>query len=263
MSLVFSALTPHPPLLIPNIGKENISKLAATQKAMIDLEQHLYTTKPDTIIFITPHGQTFPESFTINTTPEYQFDFKDFGDLATTGKFKSDLNLISNIANAAKRQHQPLVLHSEKSLDYGTAIPLFYLSQHLPNIKIIPLSHSALGLKDHFDFGYFLKDVIMNSEKRIAVIASGDLSHRLSPNSPAGFSPLAKKFDDTLIETLKTGNISGLINLDETLRQEAEECGLKSLLILMGILRNMSYDLKLESYENPFGIGYLVANFSL
>lgn len=263
MSLVFSALTPHPPLLIPNIGKENLVKLETTKKSLEELERALYISQPDTLIFITPHGKIFPEAFTINANPEFRFDFKDFGDLATKGTFNADLNLIADISNAAKNQRLPLILQSEPALDYGTSVPLFYLSRHLTNIKIIPIGYSLLDLKKHFDFGYFLKDIIMDSSKRVAVIASGDLSHRLSDASPAGFSPSGKKFDDLLIESLKTGNISGLINLDEKICKEAGECGLRSLLILLGVLRNMNYDLKLHSYESPFGVGYLVADFSL
>ncbi|MCX6778690.1 MAG: AmmeMemoRadiSam system protein B [Candidatus Magasanikbacteria bacterium] len=263
MSLVFAAFTPHPPLLIPNIGKENIDKLQATKKALEEMEKTLYISQPDTLLFITPHSKLFPESFTINANPELSFDFKDFGDLATRGTFNTDLNLIADISNAAKNQHIPLILQSDPSLDYGTGVPLFYLSQHLSNIKIIPIGYSLLDFKKHFDFGYFLKDIIMDSSKRVAVIASGDLSHRLSDKSPAGFSVMGKKFDDTLIETLKNGNISGLINMDEKFCQEAGECGLRSLLVLMGVLRNMNYNLKLHSYESPFGVGYLAADFAL
>jgi len=34
MSLVFAAITPHPPLLIPSIGKDVIKKVDKTKKAL-------------------------------------------------------------------------------------------------------------------------------------------------------------------------------------------------------------------------------------
>lgn len=261
MPIVFSAFVPHPPVLIPDIGKENVEKLKITRQALEDLEKNLYVSQPETIIVITPHGHIFQDVFTINAYPELIIDFREFGDLTTKGKFKADLNLIAEITNTAKLRQMPLVLQSEEIIDYGTAVPLLFLAKHLPKVQIIPISFSFLDFKNHLDFGYFLKENFMNSNKRIAIIASGDLSHKLSENSPAGFSPLGKKFDETVINSLKTKNTAGLLNLDQKTCVEAGECGLRSLLILLGILRNVNYNLKIFSYESPLGIGYLVAEF--
>jgi len=263
MSLVFGALSPHPPLLIPNIGKENISRVEKTKIAMEELEKDLYITQPDTIVIISPHGQIYPEIFTINAHPELNFDFKEFGDLVTIGKFTTDLSLIADIASAAKKTNKPVMLQSDSSLDYGSSVPLFYLTKHMSGVKIIPIGYSGLDLKKHFDFGYLLKEILMDTNKRVAVIASGDLSHRLSNNSPAGFSPSGKKFDEAILNSLQSGNTAGIINLDEKMIIEAGECGLKSLMILLGVLRNINYNLKILSYENPVGIGYLVAEFGI
>ena len=51
--------------------------------------------------------------------------------------------------------------------------------------------------------------------------------------------------------------------MDKKLIFEAEECGLRSILILLGILNRMSYEPQLLSYEAPFGVGYLTLNFDL
>src|SRR3989339_2099630 len=245
MSLVFAALSPHPPLLIPTIGRENLNKLEKTKQALEELEKALYISQPDTLVLITPHGKIFKDSFTINANPEFNFDFKEFGDISTQGNFKADLNLIADVSNAAKNQNFPLILNSEPSLDYGSAVPLYYLSRHLNRLKVVPISYSLLELKRQVDFGYFLKEVFMNSAKRIAVIASGDLSHCLSDSGPGGFSPAGKKFDDLVLESLKNKNTTGLMNIEQTMSSEARECGLRSLLILMGVLRNVNYDLKI------------------
>lgn len=46
---------------------------------------------------------------------------------------------------------------------------------------------------------------------------------------------------------------------------EAGECGLRSFSFLLGILEESKINWKPEvlSYEGPFGVGYLVANFRL
>jgi AmmeMemoRadiSam system protein B len=173
------------------------------------------------------------------------------------------MNLMLKIREAAQEKNIPTVLQTEPSLDYGAAVPLYYLTKHLPKVKIMPISFSLLNNKTHLDFGYLIKEQIMSSNERVAVIASADLAHTLKSESPAGFSPQARVFDDQVIENLKNHNTSGLLNLEPNICSEAAECGLRSILILLGILQRVNYDLKILSYEGPLGIGYLTANFIL
>lgn len=261
MSLVFAAITPHPPILIPTIGKEHLKEIQATEEAMKKMEQDLYVAKPDTIIIISPHGRLLSDAFSININPTYQVDLREFGDLTTKNVYQSDLHLALKITESAKLKHLPLVLQTEPILDHGSAVPLFYLTQHLPNIKIIPVGYSLLEAKTHLDFGYLIKEEVMNSNQRVAIVASGDLSHALTDEAPAGFSPEGKKFDEMLIEDLKSHNTSALVNADPKFCEAAAECGLRSFLILLGALQRVNYELKLLSYEGPFGVGYLVAEF--
>lgn len=261
MSLVFAAITPHPPILIPTIGKEHLKEIRATETALKKMEQDLYVAKPDTIIVISPHGRLLADAFSININPTYQVDLREFGDLTTKNTYQSDMNLALKITESAKLKHLPLILQTEPILDHGAAVPLFYLAQHLPNIKIIPIGYSLLEAKTHLDFGYLIKEEIMNSNQRVAIVASGDLSHALTNEAPAGFSPEGKKFDEMVIEALKSHNASALVNADPKFCEAAAECGLRSFLILLGALQRVNYELKLLSYEGPFGVGYLVAEF--
>lgn len=260
--LVFSAITPHPPILIPNIGKENLSQIKKTVEAMKILEQELYAAKPDVIFIISPHGQLIADAFSINLSPVYKLDFEEFGDFETKKDFKGSIMLVENIKVAAEN-NLPLVLASEEKIDHGAGVPLFYLTQHLPNIAVIPACYSFLDYESHLKFGDILKNEIFNYNKRIAVIASGDLSHRLTKEAPAGYSDQGKIFDQKLIDLLKKKDIKGILNLDPKLIEEAGECGLRSILILLGIIQRMNYDFEVLSYEGPFGVGYLVGNFRI
>lgn len=261
MSLVFAALTPHPPLLIPSIGKGAIKKVDKTKQALEQLERDLYIAKPEVIVIISPHGSLFAEAFTINSCTDYETDLRDFGDLTTKLKFKGENALTSHIRQATKEFNLPATMVSEKYIDHGAAVPLFYLTPHLPNVALLPLGFCGLDWKTHLDFGYMLKEKIMDFNKRVAVIASGDLSHALSTDAPAGFNPAGAEFDAKIQELLSSRNTTGLLNLDPTLVQNASECGFRSLLILVGVLRNMDYTYRQYSYEAPFGVGYLTANF--
>lgn len=261
MSLNFSAITPHPPLLIPSIGRENFKKVEKTQEALKSLANDLYAAKPDSLIIISPHAPVEKEVFLINFAEKYHGSFEKFGDFKTKLEFRSDPELVSNIKMRAEEEHIPLNMICEPHLDHGNTVPLFWLSEHIPKVPITPLSFSLLDLKQHFDFGTFLQKEILKSTKRIGLIASGDLSHSLTSDAPAGYKKEGKIFDDTLIDLLKQKNVSGILNLESQLIQEASECGLRAIIILLGILNDINYEPQLLAYESPFGVGYLTLNF--
>ncbi len=262
MTLVLGALVPHPPLLIPNIGKSNRDLLKATILAYQKIADKLVEKKVDTIFIISPHAVTNPEVFTINLSPALSSDFKDFGDFSTKKTWAVDIGLAYKIRESLETS-APLQMISSENLDHGSSVPLTLLTEKLPDVKIISFANSYLGLQAHFDLGNKIKKQIANSPQNVAVIASGDLSHRLTKDAPAGYSPKGKKFDKKLCELLIAKKTDEIIGLDENLIEEAGECGLRSFLILLGIIHEINYKPKLLSYEGPFGVGYLVMDFCL
>lgn len=261
MSFVFAAITPHPPLLLPNIGKEAIKSVEKTKKSMEKLEEDLYLTHPDAIFIISPHGSMFTDAFTMNVCPEFITDLTEFGDLTTKVKFKGEMTLTAKIREHAKNISLPIAMVSQEKLDHGASVPLCYLTPHLKNIEIAQFGFCDLDWKTHMDFGYMLKEEIMNSNKRIAVIASGDLSHALTADAPACFNEAGKEFDKKIQELFANHSSAGMLQVDPKLIADASECGFRSFLILMGVLKNIDYTYRQYSYEGPFGVGYLVANF--
>ncbi|MEA2065449.1 MAG: AmmeMemoRadiSam system protein B [Patescibacteria group bacterium] len=261
--LVFAAITPHPPILIPSIGKDNINQITKTKEAMEDLSGALYAAQPETIIIISPHGLINAEFFTIQVSDSYQGDFKNFGSIDDKFEFGSDISLINKIKIRAETSDQPIVLANELSLDHGVLVPLYYLTKNLPKVKIVPMAYSFLGYQEHFEFGKYLKQVITRSNKRVAIIASGDLSHCLTKDAPAGYSSKGEVFDKKLISILEKMDYEQLLNFNEELAGEAKECGLRSFMILAGALSKLNCEPQLLSYEYPFGVGYLVMNFKI
>lgn len=263
MGLVYSCISAHTPLLMPTIGKEGLAVIEKTRAAMVQLEQELYIAQPETVIVITPHGDSLPDSLAINLNSKYVTNFQEFGDLVTKLEWKSEIMLIDRIREDFKEKHLPLVLESSEFLDYGAAVPLFYLTQHLPNVRIVPLVTSQLDMKTHFNFGKELKDEIMSSTKRVAVIASADLSHRVGENSPEGFSPRGVAFDEKILEIVNKRNPIGILDIDEAWIGEAKACGAKVLAVLCGLIEDVRHECKVLSYEKPFGVGYLVAGMKI
>jgi MEMO1 family protein len=261
--ICFAAITPHSPLLVPGVGKENLKKLDQTINAMSRLSEDLYASHPDTIVVISGHATQHEKAFSINLHYEYLIDFKDFGDLSTTRAFKADLELATDIQRHMQAHEIPITLDSSSSLDYGTGVPLYFLTQSMTNVRVIPLSYCGLAAKDHVAFGRQLKDVLEHSHKRIAIIASGDLSHCLSSNAPMGFKPEGEAYDKKILEAVGSLSTSGLLSMNQKLVEDARACVQEQLLILFGIIERKYARVEILSYEHPFGVGYLVAQIHL
>lgn len=262
MSLVFSALVPHSPILIPVIGKENLNRLKKTKQAYEQLALDLAMSGADTIIAISPHGPNLDNTFLMNLNPQFIASFQDFGDLSIKTSWPGNIGLTHRIREKLETS-APLKLMSEEKLDYSLAVPLYLLTEKLPNVKIIPLYYSSLDLPKHFEFGKLLGQEIIANHDQIAVLASGDLSHCLTKNAPGGYRPKSKKFDKKIIDYLQNNKVEEIFKINQAEIDEAQECGLRSIVILLGILEGVKNEPILYSYEAPFGIGYLVMNFKL
>ncbi len=172
------------------------------------------------------------------------------------------MNLVKKIEKEAQKVKIPLSIIDEDWLDHGMLVPLYYLtSGKLDNIPIVGVGFSMLDLQTHFKFGQLISQISSLQSQNLAIVASGDLSHRLTPEAPAGYSKKGKEFDKKLIELLKKNKTKEILNLDPVLIEEAGECGLRSIIILLGALSSLQSQVSVLSYEGPFGVGYLVAEF--
>ncbi len=259
MSLSLSAILPHHPLLLPSIAKDNLSSLQTTISALNGIAASIKAKQIDSLIIISEHNHPLKDKVTIGHCPEFKVDLSDFGDLSTDFSCLGDLELSYQIRERLE-DNNIVNLACPASLDYGMAVPLFYIHQHHP-VKIIPIFSAHPSLELTYKLGQSINEIINISSKRIAVIAAGDLSHTLSSQSPAGYSEIGKKFDNLLIKYLRNKDISQIINFDSEVATEAKQCILRPLSLLLGILDKSNFSTDITSYEHPFGIGHLVAKF--
>ncbi len=258
--LDFSAFTPHPQLLIPTIGKQHLESLVATRGAMDHLAEELYAAHPDTILVISGHGPTDKEAFSANLHEHYGVDLREFGDFTASADFSSDPLLVDRLQRACRRFDLPFTLFSDPILDYGSAVPLLILAERLPHVRIVPVSFCNRSPKEHFAFGRAMKDVAHALPRRVAVLATGDLSHALNERSPAGRRKEGAAFDETVRQALRAGAVSQLLSIPESTVKKAAECGYRPLLILLGMLDTMNVHADELTYEAPLGVGYLVVH---
>lgn len=262
--LVFAAHVPHTPLLLPTVGQKNTEALKKTREALKIVAEELYAARPEVVLILTEHGNPSPEVFTINLNDRYQTDLNEFGDLATKINYSSELLEIDKLQRFVRRAGLPFTMFSDPSLGHGVAVPLIILTEKLKKITVLPLfAATQLSAKEHFEFGRILKETIISSNKRVAVISAGDLSHALSSNAPAGLRPEGAKFDETLRQALKNVAASKLLQLDAEFLTKAAECTYRPVLIMLGLLEGTNVKPEELCYETPFGVGYLTVQFHL
>lgn len=261
--LVFSAIVPHSPLLLPSVGKEHREKLSQTLNGYHEVEEGLYASRPDTLVIISPHAPLYPDAFSANMCDKFVGTAKEFGDHGTSIGAQADFLLIDHIHRSMRDAQVPFTLTSNTEIDYGYTVPLCLLTSHLKQWKLAPLAISGLDVAAHLRFGQALKHVIHEESRRIAIIASVDLSHHINALSPQGERPEGAVFENAVKEAIQTNSTKPLEQLSPAVLEGAGQCAYKPLLILLGLQQNVQVTPRIYSYEAPFGVGYLTAQFIL
>ena len=261
MPLLASVVTPHPPLIIPEIGRGDERQISDTIAAMEEISKRIALLKPDTIVVVSPHTTLYADYFHVSPGEVAAGNFANFGQPQVKLRVDYDTELRGEIIEEAEKARLPLgdAGETDPNLDHGTLIPLYFIAKEWPDFKVIRLGFSGLSAETHREVGQVLAKVFARSEKRIVFVASGDLSHKLKADGPYGFVKEGPEFDQSIVEIFKQGSLQDIFGLDDRMCDKAAECGLRSFQILAGLYQGEEVESELLSYEGPFGVGYAVA----
>jgi MEMO1 family protein len=261
-SIVFSGIAPHPPIMVPEVGGEAISDVQGSIAAMAELTQRIIASGAETLVLISPHAPLEATAFVAYKAPILHGDFAKFRARETTVDAPLDTVLLNAIADEARALNYEIVNLGPYELDHGTAVPLYFLLRNGWQGQLVALGYSFLTNDDHLRFGACIDRAAAKVGRRVAFIASGDLSHRLKPEAPAGYNPNAHLFDDEVVAALQANNPQRIAEIDPELRRMAGECGYRSMLVAIGASQTQASSCEVLHYEAPFGVGYLVAQIS-
>jgi AmmeMemoRadiSam system protein A len=261
--LVFAGLAPHPPLIVLRVGGDELRKVEKTIRAMKQWAQRVAAAKPDTLVFFSPHGVFLRDAEGYLKQRKLFGSFAAFGSPEIAFETENDCELAEAIVREAAKERISVVGVDDNTLDHGIMVPLHYLREAGVQAKLVAFGISLLPFGELFRFGRVVARVCEATPRRIALVASGDLSHRLIPGAPAGYDPQGKVFDEIIQEALSQMDVERILNLPEDLVERAAECGLRPIIILLGALSGKKVESRIYSYEGPFGVGYLVAEFCL
>jgi MEMO1 family protein len=261
-SLVFSGIAPHPPIMVPEVGRDAIREVRRSIDAMAELTRRVVASGAETVVLISPHAPLEPDAFVAYEDHQLRGDFANFRAPGLELEAPLDSELLTAIAKRGASSNYPVVGISAQHLDHGTAVPLYFLHRYGWVGRVVALGYCFLSNEDHVHFGSSIGKAIGDVGRPVALIASGDLSHRLKEDAPAGFNPTAYIFDDEIVDALRSNDLDRVVHIDQDLRRLAGECGYRSMLIAIGATHELPPACEVLNYEAPFGVGYMVAQLT-
>ena len=262
MGILGGIMVPHPPLIVSEIGRGKENEIRNTIAAYEKAVHFLNELNPETIILITPHAKSYGDYFKIYDGDTYG-DFRMFGAKEVSFNIDYDKEFINELSKEIETLPGGLDGDLDDSLDHATMVPLYFINKSLKNYKIVRVALSGLSKPLHYKLGIYIQKVADKLNKRVAVVASGDLSHRLTEDGPYGFSKEAPIYDEKIMDDMSSGNFINLLNYDEDFLENAGICGHRGFCIMAGTFDKKKLEIEKLSYEGPFGVGYGVCTYKV
>lgn len=272
MSIVAAVAVPHPPLIVPAVGRGEEARIQATIDAYNEAARVVVRAKPDCIVVTSPHAPLFRDGFHVTTDARLEGSMARFRAPHERILAHCDTELAELIV---KRANETGVVAGgsewyRDDMDHGTYVPLHFVREAYRELgadagegdlpcPIVRIGLSGLSPQMHREFGRAIARAANELGRRIAFVASGDLSHKLLPEGPYGFAPEGPVFDEKIGQIFASGDLESLFGFDEDFCEAAAECGLRSFQIMAGALDGLPARSRMLSNEGPFGVGYGVA----
>ena len=262
-------LMPHPPIMIEEVGKGQEKNIQRTINSCREISEEISVMDIETIIVISPHGIVFSDGIGVVVSDTLKGDLSKFGASEVSLEFEINKKLTSEIIEDATKNNiaiAPLDKYTcanygnTLELDHGALIPLYYIANK-KKYKLVHITYGMLSKLELYKFGMTISESVKKLDEKAILIASGDLSHKLKEGGAYPYSPYGKEFDEVFLESLESGDMKKILNIDSKLIAEAGECGLRSTYILAGAMDGLKIKGKVLSYEDTFGVGYGVVKF--
>ena len=265
MSIPGAIIVPHPPLIIPAVGRGEERKIQATVDAYRAAARRVAAWEPEVLIVTTPHLVAYSDYFHISPGRAAAGDFSAYRAPQVRIEADYDIELRNAVIAEAERAGIPAGTLGERdaALDHGTMIPLYFLREAGVCCPILRVGLSGFSGQEHYRFGQCIAAAAERLGRRAVWVASGDLSHKLLAEGPYGFAPEGPVYDRMVTELMASGDFLGLLTMPPALCSRAAECGQGSFLIMAGALDGLAVEPELLSHEGPFGVGYGVATFTV
>lgn len=264
MGILAGIMVPHPPLIVPAVGRGGERAIGATVRAYERAAEFAAAFKPETLVITSPHAPMYADYFHVSPGAGAFGDFAQFGAPQETFDVSYDAEFVRALESDAREAGFPAGTLGErdKKLDHGVMVPLHFLSRAFGTLpKVVRAGLSGLPLTEHYKFGRLVAETAEKLGRRVVIVASGDLSHKLKADGPYGFSPDGPRYDERVMDVMSRGAFGELFDFSEDFCESAAECGHRSFVIMAGAFDGRAVRVERLSHEGPFGVGYGVCAF--
>ena len=259
--IVYACISPHPPVIVPEVGRGREAETARTIEALRQVAAELDERQPETVLIISPHGPLQPDAMGISTAPRAIGGFLQWGAPGVSFAFDSDPEAVALVQEEASAAGLPLTALEDwgLNLDWGCTVPLYHVRSGMRAACLVPMTVSFLSPQAHYVLGKAVGRALARLGRTAAIICSADLSHALIPGAPNGYDPAGHQFDERYRRAVEEWDVDWMLGVDSSFRHRAAEDAVPQTSLLMGALSALEVHPRVLSYEGPFGVGYLVA----
>ena len=263
MPIVAAYMVPHPPMIIPQVGRGSEKQITKTIRAYEAVAAGIAGIRPETIIVTSPHAVLYADYFHISPGEEATGDFGRFRAPEVHFAEKYDTELVKAICALAKGKDFPAGTLGERDrhLDHGTMVPLYFVKQQYTGFRLVRVGLSGLSHAEHYEFGQIIRQAVEQTGRKAVLIASGDLSHKLQEYGPYGFAEEGPEYDRRIMDAAGRAAFGEMLTFEESFLDKAAECGHRSFLIMAGALDGMDVEAKVYTHEDVTGVGYGICFF--
>jgi AmmeMemoRadiSam system protein A/AmmeMemoRadiSam system protein B len=263
MPIVAAYMVPHPPMIVPQVGRGSEKQITKTIRAYEAVAAGIAGIRPETIIVTSPHAVLYADYFHISPGEDATGDFGSFRAPEVRFAEKYDTELVKAICALAKEKDFPAGTLGERDrrLDHGTMVPLYFIEQQYTGFRLVRVGLSGLSNAEHYEFGQIIRQAVEQTGRKAVLIASGDLSHKLQEYGPYGFAEEGPEYDRRIMDAAGRAAFGEMLTFEESFLDKAAECGHRSFLIMAGALDGMNVEAKVYTHEDVTGVGYGICSF--
>ena len=263
MTIISAYAAPHPPIILPEVGKGQEKEIQATIDGFREAARRFNEDQADTVVIISPHAAMYSDYFSISPGTGAGGDMSRFGAKGPRTVVEYDSEFARSLGAAASGKGIAAGFAGERdsTLDHGCVVPLRFFQETWDRFRAVRIGISGFPTAAHYELGRLIARVSAELNRRTVIIASGDLSHRLKSDGPYGYAPEGPEFDRQVMACLGAGDFLALTRVPEKLREAAGECGWRAFVMMAGAFDGREVEAEKLSYEGPFGVGYGVCAF--
>ena len=263
MAVIAGIMVPHPPLIVPDVGRGQEILIKETIEAYRKAARMAAELEPETIVVISPHAVMYGDYFHVSPGKGARGDFGPFMAPQASAKVMYDEAFVRELEQLCEEADFPMGTEGEKEkeLDHGTLVPLFFINQYYRDYKLVRIGGSGLPFADHYRAGQYIARAAESLGRSVFIVASGDLSHKLRGDGPYGYSVQGPEYDERIMDVMGKGAFGELLTFPEDFCEKAGECGHRSFTMMAGAMDGKAVVSRRLTYEGPFGVGYGICTF--